>query len=789
MNLTSRLSCTTALTVGLAVATPLWAQSTAAPGAPAGSSATGSQTSASAQPGSGSGAVESEGVADIVVTAQKRSESLSRVGLTVSALSGDQMKAQGIVSVADLAKVTPGLTYANSANNTPVYTLRGVGFYETSLAAYPDVSVYVDEVGLPFPVLATQASLDPERVEVLKGPQGTLFGQNATGGAINFVAAKPTDKFAAGGDLSYGRFDTFSGNAYISGPISDTLKARLAVKAEHGEEWQKSYTTNDKLGKSRVLAGRLLLDWDPAPTVRFRLNLNGSIDKSDPQAAQYIEYFPQNVTAFPALANYPFSPRNPRAADWGTGIDRPSGDDKQFQAALRGEFDLTPDITLTSLSSYIHFKRDQVNDPDGMRIQEFTFDVIGKIDSYSQELRLANGSDNRFRWIVGGNVEHSKVDDFNVLRVNASTSAASLGIVGNNFFSNQRMTNLAGFANGDFDVNDQITLKAGVRYTSSKRKNTSCTLDNGDGLTAALLTSISSALRGTPTPPIPPGGCINLGPDNLPGLFQDKLNEDNISWRAGIDYKPSSTALIYFNVSKGYKAGSFPTATASSDVQFAPVVQESVLDYEGGVKLQLFDRRISLTAAGFYYDYKNKQLRSKIIDPVFGVLDALVNIPKSKVKGGEVSITARPVQGLTMSGSATYLDAEITRYSGINGAGQAANFAGFPVPFAPKWQIAGSMDYTFPLSETLNATFGGNVNYNASTYAVVGRDPASKIDSYTLLDVRAGFETADGRYRLTFWGRNITNTYYWTNAAVVNDAKVRFAGRPATYGATFGFRY
>lgn len=749
---------------------------------------------ASAQPVRAQGAQaapqgdDTSGVADIIVTAQKRSENLSRVGLTISAIGGDALRAQGVSNVTDLAKVTPGLTYANSTNNTPVYTLRGVGFYETSLAAYPAVSVYVDEVALPLPVLAAQVGLDPERVEVLKGPQGTLFGQNATGGAINFIAAKPTDELTGGVSASYGRFNAFTADGFVSGPLSSTVKARLSAKVAEGGAWQKSYTADDRLGKARTFAARLLLDWDPTTDIRFRLNVNGSIDKSDPQAAQFIELFPQNVVIFPELANYPKAPANSRAADWGTGIDRPRGDDRQWQISLRGEWDLSPDVTLTSLTSYIHFTRDQTNDPDGMRIQEFTFDVLGKISSFSQELRLS-GKSERLRWIVGGNIETTKVDDLDILRVAYSTSASTLGLRGNNFYSNQKMLNAAGFANADFDITDRFTVKAGLRFTQSNRKNESCTIDNGDGRVSALFTAIASGLRGAPIAPIPPGACVNLGSDNLPGVYRAELNENNLSWRVGADYRPSSTSLLYLNVAKGYKAGSFPTATAATNVQFQPVVQESVLDVEGGFKVQLLNRKVSVNGAAFFYSYDNKQLRSKLIDPVFGVLDALVNIPKSTVRGGEISVIAAPSKGLTFSASATYLDAYIQRYAGINGIGQPANFAGEPMPFAPKWQFAGAADYNFPLVEGLNAFVGGNLTYNSSTYSIVGRDPSAVISDFTLIDLRAGLETADKKYRLSIWGKNITNQYYWTNAAAVNDAKVRFAGRPATYGVTVGARF
>src|SRR3546814_835652 len=171
-------------------------------------------------------------VGEIVGTANKREQNLNKVGLTISALSGEALQKQRVTNVADLAKVTPGLTFAPTPNSTPVYTLRGVGFFEASLAAYPDVSLYIDQVPLSLPAMSSLTAFDLERVEVLKGPQGTLFGNNATGGAINFIAAKPTRDLHYGADLSYGRFNTIAVGGVISGPTTANRSEERRVGKE-----------------------------------------------------------------------------------------------------------------------------------------------------------------------------------------------------------------------------------------------------------------------------------------------------------------------------------------------------------------------------------------------------------------------------------------------------------------------------------------------------------------------------------------------------------------------------
>lgn len=415
---------------------------------------------------------------DIIVTANKREQNLSTVGLSISAVSAEALANQRIVTVADLAQVTPGLTFAPTPNATPVYTIRGVGFYESSLNAYPDVSLYLDQVPLSLPIMSSLTAFDLERVEVLKGPQGTVFGNNATGGAINFVAAKPTSEFAAGAELSYGRFNTFDVAGFVSGPITETLRARIAVKAVNGDEWQRSYTRNDKLGKLDNIAGRFLLDWKPTEELSFQLNLNAWHDQNDPQAPQRIGYTPQNdVSGVPAggtvpvpfpQATYPNAPRNARAADWTPG-DRPYADNRFKQASLRGDYDFGF-ATLTAITGISDLKFENATEGGGtaLRDLDLPFDK-GHIKSFTQEVRLAGDVAQPFRWVLGANYERTTVDELTFLRFTDTSSTYVNGFTGAAYQTDSRMKNYAAFANVEYDVNEQFKLKAGIRQTKAKR--------------------------------------------------------------------------------------------------------------------------------------------------------------------------------------------------------------------------------------------------------------------------------------------------------------------------------
>lgn len=752
------------------------------------------------------------GVQEIVVTANKREQKLNDVGATVAVLSGSDLKSRQISSLADLAQSIPSLSFANSAFNTPVYTLRGVGFYETSLAAYPTVSVYVDEVPLPFPALTSHSAFDLERVEVLKGPQGTLFGQNATGGAINYIAAKPTNSLTAGGTLSYGRFNEVIGEAFVSGPLSSNLSVRLAGRIERADGWQLSNSRpGDKNGAVRNYMGRIQVAYEPTASARFLLSLNGWKDKSDTPAPQYTGIQPQNPVIGAPLASSSFSPETPRAADWTPGL--PRANNRFWQASVRGDVDLTDSITLSSISSYVDYKQNQGDEADGLPIStlDSMFDT-GRIKSFSQELRLSNGSRSGVRWVVGANYEDSKVDQefgYNITDSTASTTLATLGypISFPITYAYQKMQNYAFFGNVEVDLTDTLIAKAGIRYTNAKRDVTTCNYTNS-GLPGDAGPFFFDVLLGGSFGPYVNGACFAINdvgrtigavPLGAPGAYVDELKEDNVSWKIGLDWKASPGILLYANVARGYKAGSFPTVAASTFTQYLPVTQESVLAYEAGFKASLLDRAVQLNGAAFYYDYNDKQLRSKINAPPFGILDVLRNVPKSDVKGFELELYARPVPGLTFNTTFTYIDAKIKEFTGFNTVGVLTVFDGSRVPFTPKYQLGANLDYDVPVGGNLNAFVGGDVSYRSNTVSVVGGDvnppnasPQSKrlfeIDAYTLVNLRAGLRHPDDKFRIWVWGKNVFNTYYWNNVTA-GDAISRYVGKPATYGVSLSYRY
>jgi iron complex outermembrane receptor protein len=732
---------------------------------------------------------------EIVVTAQKRSESINKVGMSISAVSGDRLDKLGVSDISQLIKVVPGFNYTATGYATPVYTIRGVGFQDNTLSASPTVSVYVDEVPVPFSAETLGADLDLERVEVLKGPQGTLYGQNSTGGAINFIAAKPTKEFQAGLDASYSRFNTVDLKGFVSGPLTDTLGIRVAVRSLQSGDWQKSITRADTNGQQNQLYGRVLLDWQPTDRLTFSVNANGWRDRSDTQAFQLTGVIPGSRAnpMLPAVINAPLAPNDARAADWDPGLTQ-RRNNWFAEGSVRIDYQLNDEMKFSSISSYQRFSRDQPFDSDGMAPMNFRVTQFGKVETYYQELRLTGDIGRNFNYIVGANYESDKVHEVYILNDSEASTRIAFGrpFRESGVQTYQHAETKGIYGNAEYKITPSLALQGGLRYTKADRYFSGCAYDVGNGDAAALANTLSSTYRGgAPSPGIQPGQCYTLNAVTfLPGNVEGRLDEHNVSWRAGVNWTATRGALLYANISRGYKGGSFPMLAGTFSTQYNPVKQESILAYEAGFKLTLLNRTLQLNGAGFYYDYSNKQIRGKLIDPVFSAIGALVTVPKSRIYGFELSGIWTGINGLTVSPSVSMVNSRIGgdfyNYSLI---GTYGRITGEPFPYTPRWSGNVDAEYTRDIRNDLRAFFGGNLSFQSRTNGGFGELQPFIIKAYQVLDLRAGVETVDGKWRASLFGHNVTNTYYWTSENHLQDANSRLAGMPATYGVSLSFRY
>jgi iron complex outermembrane recepter protein len=767
---------------------------------------TGAADAAQPSVGQSPAAADSSSLAEIIVTAEKRSERLRDVPMSITAVTGSQLQDQGITSPGDLAKIVPGFTFTESTYNAPVYTLRGIGTYDEAIAISPAVGVYSDQIPLPFARMTEGASLDLQRVEVLKGPQGTLFGENSTGGAVNYIPNRPTDQFTAGTSLTYGRFDETDIEGYVSGPLANTVDARLAVRTEQRGDWQYNYTNGDTLGQRHFTTGRILVEFTPSDTLKWSVNLNGWYDRSDVQAMQKIGYAPLSGTVanpqysgapgYPnlqaQLQAFPTAPANDRAAAWDPGEDL-RRDDNFYQVGVRGDWQASDHVTVTSLSGFSHLSVISPSDSDGTTLPDIYDMVFGTVDSFTQELRAAGqaGANDRLKWMIGANYEYDYSDDNQFIGLHSSNSGIGpFRFTGLYNINQQHVNTEAVFGSIDYTVVDTVTLQGSVRYTNQTRNFHGGLTDDGSGDLAAAFSFLSTALSGSKTV-IPPGGYVTLDPTtNKPltnGLFS-KLDQDNVSWRVGPSWKPTEDVLLYFNAAKGYKAGAFGTLPVIRPAQDLPVVQESVLAYEVGFKTTALSHRVELDGAAFHYDYDNKQLlASTFVGAPFGTLPALVNIPRSRIEGAEFDATVRPWRSFTFQVGGTYIDSKVLGSYVISspiggGPTDTINIGGEPFPATPKWQLDANAEYDHPIWSDWTGFIGVGSTYQSTAQATFGDIPDLQMPSYELLDLRVGANKRN--LHVEFWGRNITDRYYLVHAFRSTDAITRTTGMPATFGIT-----
>jgi outer membrane receptor protein involved in Fe transport len=749
-------------------------------------------------------------IEEIVVTAQKREERLSAVPMTIAAATSQQLEEAGIEQVRDLAKLTPGFKYTDSLAGTPVYSLRGVGYDDIALAARPTVTVYVDQAPIAFSIETRGAAMDLERVEVLKGPQGTLFGNNATGGAINYIAAKPTQEFKAGVGLTYGNFDQTQVSGFLSGPITDTLRGRVAIEKDGMADWQRGFTIPDRNGRVDFTNMRGTLEFEPTSRFKDTLTVSRWVDQSDTQAPYLIGTpgttgnwnNPAAAANFPEILNYPLPPRDPRAADF-TPRQNYSKSNTFVSVVNRIDFALTDTLDIVSLTTYNRYKGQMLQDTDGLRFVNNELTQTGKLTTKYQELRLAGRTD-RSHYTVGLTYQDDVARESNIDREYEGTLSqlfAGFGaptMQGFGYDNNQDATTKAAFVSGDFDVTPAINVYGGARYTKFKDDFFACSSDLGDGSAVAGFGALLNLFRSLNDPPLPPlapgvlvpGGCFSYDEQFNPGIARLSLDESNVSWRAGVKYTLSDDSQVYLNVSKGYKAGGFSTILALPQSEYTPAKQESVLAYEVGFKSTLFDRRLQLNGAAFYYDYQDKQILGRIADPFAGPITTLINIPESRIAGAELQATAIPVEGLTITVAGSYISSKVLGdFSNYDPNGVFKKFSGESFAGTPKVTVVTDVKYQRPLNANLDWFVGGNSSTQSSTYSQFGSVPELKLPSYTLVDLRAGVSSQNDVWRAWAWVRNAGDKFYLTSANRLVDTTTGYTGMPRTYGASISWSF
>lgn len=677
---------------------------------------------------------------EIIVTAQKREQSFNDVGIAVTALSGDEIEALRLFQPVDIAAQTPNLRINNIiANSIPNITIRGIGLNDYATNNNPAAGVYVDEVYLVSPAMLSFQLHDLARVEVLKGPQGTLYGRNTTAGAVNFIARKPTEEFEAGLSLDYGRFEHAAARGYVSGPLGETLSGRLSVQTvQQGEGHQTNRLTGDDVGELDATAWRGLLQWQPNEGLDVLLNVHGGKDESD---------------VWLVKIDNPFSDEDDGDSDVfrsGASVDTRQ-DIESEGAALTINWNLSEQLTLTSISAYEDLDRFHVEDRDATSLEQLDGFFINSVEQWSQELRLSWVSENSV--VIGGayyGSDEVKTRD----RFDAGDLLSLLGLEGFQSLGNeyrQETDSAAVFVHAEHTFAERWRLTGGLRYTDEQK-------DFSDAFTYLIADGVEAQL--------------------FPAVAND-YDVTDLSGKVAVDYLGFENALLYASVSNGFKAGGFQGQLTFNPADLQAFDEEDVWAYEVGAKLTLAGGALQLNTAAFFYDYTDMQFYGGIFDSPVGTLFGIDNVGDSEIFGAEAELFWRPAEGLDIRLGAGYLDTEITK-SVVGGVAE-----GSELPNSPEWNFNGVFRYRWDIGATLTADAQLDFSYQDDvTFDIVRQPPEAREDAYWLYNARVGIGAASGDWMAYLWGKNLADEEYRTQVLFSSVGFGETWGMPRTYGVS-----
>jgi iron complex outermembrane recepter protein len=705
---------------GVAFVTPAFAQSTAAP-----------QPAPAEQPAAGAVTVS-----EVIVTAQRRNENLQKVPLTVQAFSAAQLSEAGITSTVDLARITPGLVFGRGvALGSPF--LRGVGTGANGPGVENTVAVYVDGVYYASKSSAITDLENVERVEVLKGPQGTLFGRNASGGLIQIITTDPTSTPELKMKAGYGNFDTATLSGFVNHAITDDLAFNLGASyQDQGQGWGKNLATGHDVNLTDKFNTRGKLKWDVSPSTTVTL------------IGDYA-YFKSSV----GIAIRPLDGLKPRQAGLfeGGDYDISSNIDPIFKSHVGGlALKVDHDFGFAKLVSTTAWRSDAYSflvDGDATATPYLTSQIDAHETQYSQEFQLSGGSASTLLWTSG---VYLFLYDGKQYVLNSGNIYPGFDYKGT--YGRLRANSEAAYGQVTKELLPDTRLTLGVRYTWEEREI--------NGNTVQSLADVSSS------------GAVTTA----------QTSYRKPTWRIALEHDFAKDVLGYVSYNRGFKSGTYNTGSPSS-----PPVQPEVVDaYETGLKTSLFNRLVRLNTAAFYSDFKNIQLTS------FGLanIQILRNAARAKIYGLDNDFEIVPTRNLRFSGSAEWLHARYTDFPGapsatpdlINGGNivTSQSASGHHLIRAPDFTANLMGDYWLPVKD-------GSVDLSVS-YTYTGRT-YQEVDNYLyvpamfLLNAQLSW-SIDRRYKISLWGRNLTDKFYFANSSALAQASSGAAAEPRTYGVS-----
>ncbi len=703
-------------------------------------------------------------VEDIVVTAQKVEQNLQDVPIAISAVTGEALDRAGARSLEDITAIVPSVTFRKGTTNAnSAIVMRGVGTISFSVAAEPSVSTVIDGVVLSRSGQSFLDLVDFERLEVLRGPQGTLFGKNASAGLVNIVSKGGTDRFEAEANLSAYTGDEYRARASVSGPIAEDVTGRLTG----------FYGTYD--GNLTNIYGGEKNDVNGYEHYGAR----GLIDiEGDGSKVRFIaDYFRANDDCCAEVTGV----SRGAVLDAELGFDPTRGEDgrtinqnlvtrsrdRQWSITMNADFDAFADHTFSLITGYRNWRNDEIRDGDFL---PRAIVGTGELHDYgtvrtqqvSAEARLASPQNQPLTYQVGAFIWYSEnSQDFtrrditcanSTLPVDPETGGTPCNIADtvNTLFptatshSDVKFNNYAFFGQATYEITPGLRLTGGLRWT---RDTVSFTHERASGVNAATgLPATGPGVSGDPA-----GGTIASG-GNGTNISSGKTSASNLSGKAVLQYDVAKDVMLYGSYTRGYKGPAFNVFfNHTAPTNSVPIDPETSDSFEAGFKSQFFDRMLQLNASAFYVEYKGFQANNFVL--LNGaVVTNLTNAGTVRSQGFEVDATAAPMDGLTLRANAAYADAKVKRFNPnpLTNAPDARN--GTRLPLAPKLSYTIGADYEAPIG-AMKLYLGTDWHHVSSQYSDLGE--SGRIDAYGLWNASVGVSDADDRYRLTFLVKNI----------------------------------
>ncbi len=687
-------------------------------------------------------------IEEITVTARKKEESLQDTPVSVTAIGDRALARLQATDVGDIQNSVPGLTlHVGDASNAVVY-VRGIGQVDSLAFADPGVGIYLDDVYMGRAQGSFLDIYDVERIEVLRGPQGTLYGRNTIGGAVKFVSKAPARDFGVEAEVAGGNYGQRRAKVAVDAPLVEDSLLMKAVVAYNGRDgFAANSVTGTDDGDKEALSARLAVRANLSDRLMLDLNFDHSEDDSDTSRTPNRE---TSVFGVVAASDEPFE------------VDADFNDLNRLKTqGFSGiaTFDVNDALTVKSITAYRTMKYDTHLDLDATAFAFFGVFVDEDQNQFSQEFQLSYEAENGFSFV--GGLYHLREHDITM----SGIFGPAIAFISNSI-NDQTNRSYAAYGQADIPVGEKLTLTAGLRLTYEEKEFARV-----------------QEFFGADTPLVPP---IGQG-FRVTDVAVDE-NWSNLSPKIGVNYQLDEDHLFYASASKGFKSGGFD-GRSNSDTEAVPYDPETLWAFEVGSKSTLAGGKATLNIAAFYNDYKNLQLSSFSADDQGAFQALFTNAGAATIKGVELELAARPVPALNLQAALSFTDAKYDEYIGPGGLDisdqrQLVN--------NPKWTLFFAADYDIELEGGAAILLHGDVAYRSKAYPTVSSSEVLAQPGYALMNARVSFEAASGSWSLYAGVKNITDKRYRTHAFDLSDSlgyQLGYYGAPRTWAAGLEFRF